>query len=152
MSQDPWKWSAYRYVDRSGELEFEKLFAFPGPLSTFDAGARRGSVCVIGGGMAGLTAAYELLQLQYEVTVLEGSSRWGGRIFTHYFRDDTYGEIGAMRIPITHKCVWHYIDHIFGLGYRLGSRTLVSSNDAGWLLFRGVERRMGDHNAIGAPL
>ncbi|MGD1809538.1 FAD-dependent oxidoreductase [Dapis sp. BLCC M126] len=34
----------------------------------------------------------------------------GGRIKIHYFRDGTYGELGAMRIPASHGCTLHYID------------------------------------------
>jgi monoamine oxidase len=132
---DRWKWSCYEYADRSGKFEPEKLFAFPGPL-TIDASTPRRAVCIIGGGIAGLTAAYELARLGYTVTVLEATDRWGGRIFTHYFSDGTYGEIGAMRIPLWHGCTKHYIDE-FGLG----TRSFVSSNNAGFLLYRGVKTR-----------
>ncbi|HEY3861547.1 MAG TPA: NAD(P)/FAD-dependent oxidoreductase [Verrucomicrobiae bacterium] len=40
------------------------------------------SVIVIGGGMAGLGAAWELARKGVPVTVLEAKSRWGGRILT----------------------------------------------------------------------
>ncbi|MBL8990790.1 MAG: FAD-dependent oxidoreductase [Phycisphaerae bacterium] len=41
-----------------------------------------GRVLVIGGGLAGLTAAYELRSEQIDVTVLEATGRLGGRVVT----------------------------------------------------------------------
>src|SRR3989337_1817208 len=40
------------------------------------------SVVILGGGIAGMTAAYELLKGGYRVTVLEGRDRPGGRNWT----------------------------------------------------------------------
>ena len=46
------------------------------------AGSGRGiKVVVLGGGIAGLVAAYELRELGYECTVLEARHRPGGRRF-----------------------------------------------------------------------
>lgn len=68
-------------------------------------------VCVVGGGSAGLASAYELRKLGYDITVLEANpTRIGGRIFTHFFGEDLYGELGAMRIPVAHETSWHYIN------------------------------------------
>ena len=58
------------------------------------AEAVRGKVLVIGAGMAGLAAARQLASRGYEVLVLEGRQRIGGRIWT----DRTHGrpvELGA---------------------------------------------------------
>jgi monoamine oxidase len=66
---------------------------------------------IIGAGLAGLAAAYELRKLGYDITLLEGSpNHIGGRVYTHYFEKDLYGELGAMRIPISHETTWHYIN------------------------------------------
>ena len=58
---------------------------------------------VIGGGMAGLTSAYLLLQLGHQVTMFESDSRLGGRAYTVYKKDKDgkqwYGDMGAMRFP-----------------------------------------------------
>lgn len=71
------------------------------------------SVGIIGGGTAGLSSAFELRKLGFDVTIFEAQeNRIGGRIYTHYFDASKkyYGELGAMRIPISHEAVWHYID------------------------------------------
>jgi monoamine oxidase len=85
-------------------------YASPGELRGVKIG-------IIGGGLAGMTAAYELRKLGADITVLEASKdRIGGRVYTYYFDSEGryYGEFGAMRIPVTHEATWHYIN-LFGL-------------------------------------
>ena len=72
-------------------------------------------VIVIGAGLAGLVAAYELTRLNYDVTVLEAQERVGGRVLTiRDFDDGLYGEAGAARISRDHDLTLKYIDE-FGL-------------------------------------
>lgn len=73
-------------------------------------------VLVLGAGLAGLTAAYELQQLGYDVTVLEARDRVGGRVWTKRdgFEDGQYAEIGAVRIPDVHDRTLDYCQR-FGL-------------------------------------
>jgi monoamine oxidase len=67
-------------------------------------------VIVIGGGLAGLVAAYELNKLRYEVTVLEAQDRTGGRVLTlRDFGDGVYADAGAARIPDDHDLTHRYI-------------------------------------------
>jgi monoamine oxidase len=69
-------------------------------------------VGVIGGGLAGLAAAFELRKLGFDITIYDAlEDRIGGRIYTYYFnrQKDLYHELGAMRIPVTHETVWHYL-------------------------------------------
>lgn len=70
---------------------------------------------ILGAGVAGLAAAYELQQLGYNVQILEGSSRVGGRVFTHRFANGSHGECGAMRVPLAHDYTHHYAEAA-GLG------------------------------------
>lgn len=67
--------------------------------------------------MSGLCAGYELKKAGFKVTILEASSRVGGRVKT--FRDPVFapglhGEGGAMRIPKNHFLLHQYIKD-FGL-------------------------------------
>lgn len=69
-------------------------------------------ITIIGSGIAGLVAAYELEQLGHHVEILEGSRRIGGRIHTHRFGSGPAAslvELGAMRIPTKHRNTMRYI-------------------------------------------
>ncbi|HTX90871.1 MAG TPA: flavin monoamine oxidase family protein [Anaerolineales bacterium] len=73
-------------------------------------------VVIVGAGMAGLTAAYELKRAGHKPVVLEAQQRLGGRVHTlrDPFTEGLYAEVGAMRIPRAHKMTLAYIDK-FGL-------------------------------------
>ena len=68
-------------------------------------------VIIVGAGLAGLSAAYELTRAGHDVTVLEAQTRAGGRVFTLRapFSDGLYAEAGAMYIPDTHDLTLHYV-------------------------------------------
>jgi monoamine oxidase len=68
-------------------------------------------VLVLGAGMAGLVAAYELIQLGHDVTVLEARTRPGGRVHTlrDPFSDGLYAEEGAARMPDNHELPLKYV-------------------------------------------
>ncbi|XP_026869470.2 L-amino-acid oxidase [Electrophorus electricus] len=62
------------------------------------------SVAIIGGGIAGLTAAKLLEDAGHKVTIFEANDHIGGRIQTYRMkREGWYAELGAMRIPAMHK-------------------------------------------------
>lgn len=68
------------------------------------------SVIVIGAGMAGLCAAYELRRAGCSVTVLEARREAGGRVRTRReFPDGLYVEEGATRFPVAHHLTMHYL-------------------------------------------
>ena len=85
----------------------------PRPLS------RRGPprrVVILGAGLAGLSAAWQLSEAGHDVVVLEAQRRPGGRVLTlrEPFSDGLYAEAGAGRIPETHNLTLHYV-RLFGL-------------------------------------
>lgn len=68
---------------------------------------------IIGAGLAGMAAAFELRKTGADITILEADEeRVGGRVYTHYFDRSKkyYGELGPMRIPVSHGTTWHYIN------------------------------------------
>jgi monoamine oxidase len=118
---------ALEEAGRSEDYEYiVKYLSQPPDITTYASpGELRGvKIGIIGGGLAGMCAAYELRKLGADITVLEASrNRIGGRVYTHYFdRNQKYfGEFGAMRIPATHETSWHYIDL-----FRLNTLSLTS--------------------------
>ncbi|MDF2614869.1 MAG: amine oxidase [Clostridia bacterium] len=81
-------------------------YASPGSLKNTTIG-------IIGGGLAGLSAAYELRKLGANITLFDAQGdRLGGRIYTEYFDEarQYFGEFGALRIPVSHETTWHYIN------------------------------------------
>lgn len=80
---------------------------------------RRGpakKVIVVGAGLAGLAAAWELVQAGHEVTVLEARRRAGGRILTlrEGFADGLHAEAGAMFAVDGYRHLVRYAD-LFGV-------------------------------------
>ncbi|WP_194836616.1 NAD(P)/FAD-dependent oxidoreductase [Nocardia sp. XZ_19_369] len=81
--------------------------------STFDDGLPSqntiDTAIIVGAGLAGLAAAYELAKQGTRVTVLEAADRPGGRTWTyrHPFADGLRTEAGAM--TVTAQC--HYMMH-----------------------------------------
>src|SRR6267143_1201354 len=79
-----------------------------GPLERTRASKK---VIVIGAGLAGLAAGYELTESGHDVTVLEARARPGGRVSTlrEPFADGLYAEAGALFIPNNHDLTLRYI-------------------------------------------
>ncbi len=104
-------------------LGFAAASPYEGPIDL--QGAPRGaSVLILGAGMAGMTAAYELRNAGYKVQLLEYNARPGGRNWTlrggdRYtemgghtqqceFDKDLYINPGPWRIPYHHHGMMHY--------------------------------------------
>lgn len=110
--------SALEAEGRPEDMDYILRLLGPAPDITNIAapGELRGvKIGIIGGGLAGMTAAYELRKTGAEITILEASAdRIGGRVYTWYFDSEHnyYGEFGAMRIPVSHETTWYYINRL----------------------------------------
>ena len=76
-------------------LGFAAESTYRGPVS-LEGDPRGASVLILGAGLAGMTAAYELRRAGYRVQVLEYNARPGGRNWT-VRGGDTYVELGGAR-------------------------------------------------------
>jgi monoamine oxidase len=91
-------------------------------------------VLIIGGGLAGLVAAFELRRQGHEPIVLEAQNRVGGRIYTlRDFAPGLYAEAGAMRIPRAHDLTVEYCNL-----FKLPLRPFVMGNPKGLVYIGGV--------------
>ncbi|HVG06894.1 MAG TPA: NAD(P)/FAD-dependent oxidoreductase [Thermoanaerobaculia bacterium] len=100
-------------------LTLPALAVLPGPsLAAAQPGKviKSRKVIVIGAGLAGLSAAYELVQLGHDVTVLEARTRPGGRVHTlrSPFADGLYAEAGAISYSDSFRHMARYVK-AFGL-------------------------------------
>ena len=79
-------------------------------LSPVSRATGTSSVVVIGGGLSGLCAAYELNRAGHRTTVLEAGDEVGGRAHTlrGAFADGLHAEVGPLYVPDTHALVLHY--------------------------------------------
>lgn len=134
----------YALAERKRLVDFNSLITLLGPPPEITNIAPPGSfknlkVGIIGGGPAGLATAFELRKLGYDITIFEAlEDRIGGRIYTYYFDKEKkyYGELGAMRIPVTHEVAWHYINL-----FKLPTRPFVQSNENAFIYAKNVRVR-----------
>jgi monoamine oxidase len=83
--------------------------------------ARSADVIVVGAGLAGLTAARQIVKAGRSVIVLEARDRVGGRVLNHSLGNGDYSELGAMFIGPTQ-------DHIKALAQEVGVGTFPTYN------------------------
>ncbi len=111
-----------------------------GQVRAFGQAAKPLKVVIVGGGLAGLCAAYELEKLGHECVILEAETRHiGGRVRTIRFDNGLYGELGAMRIPKAHDLTRHYVNE-----FNLTLRPFVSFNAQAYTVARGRKVRNGE--------
>lgn len=105
-----------------------KLLSPPADIESYAAPGelKRIRIGIIGGGLAGMSAAFELRKLGADITIFDATEdRVGGRVYTHYFDEERkyYGELGAIRIPISHETTWHYINK-----FKLNTNPFIQTN------------------------
>ncbi|HEV2863814.1 MAG TPA: NAD(P)/FAD-dependent oxidoreductase [Pyrinomonadaceae bacterium] len=95
-----------------GRRGFLKLAAAAPALSLARVAAKPKKVLVVGAGLAGLSAAFELTRAGHDVTVLEAQTRPGGRVQTVRgpFADGLYAEAGATNVFDNHHWTRKYLD------------------------------------------
>jgi len=93
---------------------FYPLWALPQSTPERQGNSKR--VVILGAGLAGLSAGWQLQQAGHDVVILEAQLHPGGRVHTirEGLSDDLYAEAGAGRIPDTHNVTLEWVNH-FGL-------------------------------------
>jgi monoamine oxidase len=104
-------------------------------------GGRPQRVVIVGAGMAGLAAGYELLRAGHEPVILEARGRAGGRVYTlrEPFTHGLYGEAGAMRIPRS-----HHLTHAYCAKFNLTLSPFTMGNGQGYCYLAGRRLRAGE--------
>ncbi|MEV4975149.1 flavin monoamine oxidase family protein [Streptomyces scopuliridis] len=91
---------------------YDDYLAHPAGLGQIPATEHGAEVAVIGGGLSGIVAAYELMKMGLKPVVYE-ADRIGGRLRTVGFEGcdpELTAEMGAMRFPPSSTALRHYID------------------------------------------
>lgn len=90
---------------------FDDWISHPAGLGVLPEESRGREVAVIGAGLSGMVAAYELMCLGFKPVIYE-PSRIGGRLRTHRFEgaEGAVAELGGMRFPVSGTTFFHYAD------------------------------------------
>jgi monoamine oxidase len=92
------------------------------------------SVAIIGGGAAGLTAAYRLQAADVKPIVYEASNRWGGRMFTQYdFYRGMFCELGGELVDSNHEDIQNLANEL-----GVGVQKLTEDGGEDLYFFKGV--------------
>ena len=97
---------------------YDDWLSHPSGLGSVPENKLGTSVAIVGAGMAGITAAYELMKMGLNPVVYE-SRRFGGRLHSEPFKgaEGVVAELGAMRIPQSSTAFNNYLDR-----YKLETR------------------------------
>jgi tryptophan 2-monooxygenase len=90
---------------------YDDWLAHPAGLGAVPAERHGQEVAIVGGGIAGLVAAFELMKLGLRPVVYE-AGRLGGRLRSQPFEatEGIVAELGGMRFPVSSTAFWHYLD------------------------------------------
>jgi len=92
---------------------YDEWLDHPAGIGDLPRAARGRTVAIVGGGVAGTVAAYELMKLGLRPVVYE-AARLGGRLRSYRFDgvDGVCAELGGMRFPRTARTFYRYLDHL----------------------------------------
>jgi monoamine oxidase len=92
---------------------YDDWLRHPAGLASIPESSHGATVAVVGAGLAGMVAAYELMELGLRPVVYE-SARIGGRLRSHRFEgaDGVIAELGGMRFPVSGTSFFHYADRL----------------------------------------
>jgi monoamine oxidase len=92
---------------------FDDWIAHPAGLGSIPVERRGEEIAIVGAGISGLVAAYELMKLGLKPVVYE-ASQLGGRLRSQAFEgaDGVIAELGGMRFPVSSTAFYHYIDKL----------------------------------------
>lgn len=99
-------------------FSYDHYLAHPAGLGSVPEQAHGTEVAVVGAGVAGLVAAYELMKLGLRPVVFEAGAI-GGRLKSQAFdtNPEIIADLGGMRFPVSGRALYHYID-LLGLETR----------------------------------
>jgi flavin-dependent amine oxidoreductase len=109
------KWASFA----AGGLYASSNLSWALPQKEEDRHGSGKRIAVLGAGLAGLAAGWELTRAGQDVAILEAQLHPGGRVHTirEGLSDDLYAEAGAGRIPSTHNITlaWVWDLHLMPL-------------------------------------
>src|SRR5271154_249692 len=92
---------------------YDDWLRHPAGLGTVPESSHEATVAVVGAGLAGMVAAYELMELGLRPVVYE-AGRIGGRLRSHQFEgaEGVIAELGGMRFPVSGTSFFHYASRL----------------------------------------
>jgi len=92
---------------------FDDWIAHPAGLGVLPKVCHGQEVAIVGAGMAGMVAAYELMKLGLKPVLYE-ASKMGGRLRSQHFEGapGVVAELGGMRFPVSSTAFYHYVNQL----------------------------------------
>ena len=116
MSESLWRTGQPGPVTAFGPdfpFPYDDWLRHPAGLGSLPESSQGATVAVVGAGLAGMVAAYELMELGLRPVVYE-PTRIGGRLRSHEFEGTSgvIAELGGMRFPVSGTTFFHYVSRL----------------------------------------